>query len=324
MDSVERIEIPTPFGIGAVNCYALTGDGLALVDPGPKTDDAYAALREGLQRAGRAVADVDRVLVTHAHMDHYGLAARVAAESGAAVLAHEAAVDRLADPDAHLEREQAFFRPFLVSMGVPRELVDTVVGLPEPYTEFRDPVEVDRPLEDGDGVDAGVELRTVHTPGHTPDSVCFVAAAADAAFTGDHVMAEVSPNPLLTVVPGAADERTRSLPAYMDSLRAVAAVDASTAYAGHRAPVPDLAARAREILDHHEERRERIADVVSEAGETTAYEVMKRLFPDLPATEMFPGMSEVVGHLDLLEDEGRVDVVRDGDEEEGVRRYRLA
>jgi glyoxylase-like metal-dependent hydrolase (beta-lactamase superfamily II) len=320
MERVERIEIPTPFGIGQVNCYAFVGDGLVLLDPGPKTDDALEALRAGLERVDRALADVDRVLVTHPHMDHYGLAARARAESGADVLAPEAAVDRLADPDAHLEREQTFFRPFLVEMGVPEELVDTVVGLPEPFTEFRDPVAVDRALADGDAVDVGPGFRTVHTPGHTPDSVCYVAASEDVAFTGDHVMMEVSPNPLLTVVPGAEDERTRSLPAYLESLRKIRDVEATVGHAGHRDRIPDLAGRATEIIEHHGEREERIADLVAKAGDATAYGLMKRLFPDLPATEMFPGMSEVIGHLDLLEDEDRVDV----ETVDGVRRYRLA
>lgn len=320
MESVERIEIPTPFSIGRVNCYAFTADGLALLDPGPKTDDAYAELDSALERAGYAVADVDRVLITHAHMDHYGLAGRIKAESGADVVAHEDATSRLADPDGYLERERAFFKPFLVAMGLPEELVDTVVELPGSYTEFRDPVEVDRALADGDVVDAGTDLRAVHTPGHTPDSVCFVAASSDAAFTGDHVMAEVSPNPLLTVAPDAADERTRSLPAYLDSLRTIRDVDATVGHAGHRDRVPDIATRATEIVDHHEKRKERIADVVSEAGEITAYGVTKRLFPDLPATEMFPGMSEVIGHLDLLEEERRVDIAT----VERRRRYRPA
>lgn len=324
MDSVERIPIPTPFGIGRVNCYAFTGDGLALLDPGPKTDEAYAELSSRLDDLGYAVADVDRVLVTHSHLDHYGLANRVAAESGAAVLAHEHAVDPLADPDAHFEREQSFFRPFLLEMGVPAALVDTVVELPEPYTDFREAVEVDRELAEGDVVDVGASLEVRETPGHTPDSVTLVAEREAAAFTGDHVMLEVSPNPLLTLRPGTTDERTRSLPAYLDSLGKLRDREGDpeplVGHAGHRETIPDVGERAGDIVDHHHERKERIGDMIDEAGEASAYGLMKELFPDLPVTEMFPGMSEAIGHLDLLEDEGRVETtVRDG-----VRRYRLA
>ena len=299
---------------------------------------------------GQDVADVERVLITHPHMDHFGLAARVRRESGAAVVAHEDAVAPLADPDGHLAREQAFFRPFLRTMGVPEELVDTVVDLPGPYAEFREPVEVDRRLQDGDVVDVGgvddcgrLELEAVHTPGHAPGSVCFVAATEDVAFTGDHVMLEVSPNPLLTLEPGNDDERTRSLPAYVESLDRIREVGASVGHAGHRDRIDDLPGRATEIADHHHERKERIAGLVGDAGSdggTTAYGIMKELFPDLPVTEMFPGMSEVIGHLDLLEDEGRVETVEaavDGAVVDGavdgtavdeavvdaVRRYRL-
>lgn len=320
MENVERVAVPTPFSIGRVNCYAFTGDGLTLVDPGPKTEDAYDALASHLRGSGYAVEDVDRVLITHPHMDHFGLAEAIRGESGAEVAVHGDAVEQLADPDGHLAREQAFFQPFLVSMGVPESLVDTILELPEPYTDFREPVTVSRELEDGDRIDVGTELEAVHTPGHAPGSVCFVAADADAAFTGDHVMMDVSPNPLLTLEPGADDERTRSLPQYLESLRRIADVDATVGHAGHRERIPDLEARATEIVDHHHERKEQIAGMIDEASGATAYEIMNRMWPDLPATEMFPGISEVVGHFDLLEDEARVDVV----EEEGVRHYELS
>lgn len=314
-----RIQIPTPFEVGRTNCYVFPDDGLTLLDPGPATEEAYEELAAGLRQLGAAPTDVDRILVTHPHMDHFGLARRIAAEAGAEVAAHADIVDRLADPERHFEREAAVFRPFLASMGLPDRLVDTVVGLPEPYMEFQEPVDVDRELEDGDRVDAGLDLRVVFTPGHAPGSVCFVAEREDTAYTGDHVLADVSPNPLLTVEPDGSGERTRSLPTYLDSLERLRAVDAEVGYGGHGEPIPDLPGRIEEIVDHHHSRKERIAGILEERGPTTAYRVMQELFPDLPATEMFAGMSEVIGHLDLLEDEGRVDI----DRRDGVQRYEL-
>ncbi|HKJ59612.1 MAG TPA: MBL fold metallo-hydrolase, partial [Halobacteriales archaeon] len=150
MDGIERIELPTPFGVGTVNCYAIDGDGLSLVDPGPDAEDTFEALDAGLAGLGYDLADVDRVLITHEHMDHFGGAHRIQAEVDASVLAHRVAAERIADPDGHFDREQAFFTPFLVSMGVPDEVADAVTGLPEPYAKFHEPVDADRVLEDGD------------------------------------------------------------------------------------------------------------------------------------------------------------------------------
>ncbi|WP_408960291.1 MBL fold metallo-hydrolase [Natrinema sp. 74] len=319
MDAVQTLEIPTPFDVGRVNCYVFATDELTVLDPGPSTEAAYEELEAGLNAQGFAVADVDRVLITHPHMDHFGLAARVVEASDARTVAHRDATRPLADPIAHFDRERTFFKPFLTTMGVPEQIAETAVTLPEAYTEYQEPLAVDRELTDGETVDIGVDLTAVHTPGHAPGSVCFVRETEPIAFTGDHVLQHISPNPLLTVAPGTDDERTRSLPTYLDSLHTIQAVDAEVGHGGHGEMISDLNGRAEEILDHHHRRKNRIADLIGETGPMTAYEVMQELFPDLPATEVFPGMSEVIGHLDLLEDEDRVAI----SEADGIRQYAL-
>lgn len=321
MDDWHRIEIPTPFDVGRVNCYVFPGEALTLLDPGPATEDAYEELSAGLADLGFAVVDVDRILITHPHMDHFGIADRVVRAAGARTVAHHDATAPLGDPSGHLDREQAFFEPFLAEMGVPDDLASTVVTLPEAFTEYQEPLAVDRELSGGDTVDVGTigELTAVHTPGHAPGSICLVDDASGVAFTGDHVLEHISPNPLLTVRPDADVQRTRSLPTYLASLRRIRNTDAEVGYAGHGDRIEDLAARTEEIIDHHHRRKERIADMLDSDGPMSAYGVMQGLFPDLPATETFPGMSEVVGHLDLLEDEDRVDI----ETAEGTRRYAL-
>jgi glyoxylase-like metal-dependent hydrolase (beta-lactamase superfamily II) len=316
----DRIRVPTPFAVGRVNCYVLRGDGLTLIDPGPASEESYETVVEGLAAGGHAVEDVDRIVVTHPHMDHFGGVARLVAESGAEVCAHGDAVGWLADPDGQFEREQALFEPFLISMGLPERLGDTVISLPETYREFREPVTVDRELADGDRIAVDdTELEAIHTPGHAPGSVCLLAPG-EAVYTGDHVLGHISPNPLLTTKPGTDEERTRSLPTYLDSLERVRGLDAPVAEPGHGDPVGDVDGRIDEIVTHHREREETVAGILEE-GPMTAYEVMEELFPDLPATEAFPGMSETIGHLDLLEDEGRVTLNERGD---GVVEYALA
>lgn len=317
---VRRLEIPTPFRVGPINCYLLPEPTVTLIDPGPATDDAYAALESQLEQEGRAIADVEQVLITHPHMDHFGLANRVSEASRARVLAHADAVRRLEVPFEFFDHEQAFFTRFLQSVGVPEDIAVATTTLPEPYLQFQEPVSVDRILNEGATVDAGRDLAVVHTPGHAPGSVCFLDRESSAAFTGDHVLSGISPNPFLTLAPGATDERTRSLPAYVDSLRKLRPHDIATGYGGHGARIADLDGRIHEILDHHRERKETMLELLTEIGPATAYQLMGELFPDLPTTEAFAGISETVGHLDLLEDDGRIEPIEDG----GPVRYRIS
>lgn len=317
---IRRLEIPTPFRVGPINCYLIPEPTVTLIDPGPATDDAFAALESQLEQEGLALADVEQVLITHPHMDHFGLASRVAAASKARVLAHADAVGRLEAPFEFFDHEQAFFTPFLQSMGVPEDIAVATTTLPEPYLQFQEPVSVDRILNEGATVDTGRDLAVVHTPGHAPGSVCFLDHEGSAAFTGDHVLADISPNPLLTLTPGTTDERTRSLPAYVDSLRKLRPLDIATGYGGHGARIADLDGRIHEILDHHRERKETVLELLTEIGPATAYQLMDELFPDLPTTETFAGISETIGHLDLLEDDGRIEPIEVG----GPVQYRVS
>jgi glyoxylase-like metal-dependent hydrolase (beta-lactamase superfamily II) len=319
MDAIERVPISTPFGVGPVNCYLILKNGLTVIDPGPATTEAYEELNRSLAGIDRSIDDIDRILITHPHMDHFGLVDQLVEESGASVFSHEDAVGRLSDPIGHFETERAYFRPFLLSMGMPTDTVETVLELPEPYTDYQDPVTVTHQIADGDVIDVGIDLECISTPGHTPGSICYLAASEDIMFTGDHVLPDITPNPLLTLVPGSDDERTRSLPTYLESLRKILEREGAVGYGGHGEPILALQDRARETIAHHQDRKERIFDLIADREPTTAYRIMTEMFPNLPATEMFSGMSEEICHFDLLEDENRVVI----SERDGVKRYEV-
>lgn len=321
MTSIDRIRLPTPFGVGAVNCYLLPASELTVIDPGPETADAREALRSGLDERGHSVDDIANVLITHPHMDHFGGARRLADEADARVVAHGDAVERLSSPTGQFEDEQGFFHAFLRSMGMPEDTVETVLTLPESYTDFQRPVTPDRTVADGERLAVGVTLDCVHTPGHAVGSVCYRLRSENAVFTGDHVLPDITPNPTLTTLPGRSGERTRSLPTYLASLDKLRAVDETVGYGGHGERMEALQKRIDETISHHHERKEHIAGMIPDAGKgTTAYRLMNELFPELPATEGFVGISEIVGHLDLLDDEGRLD----WHETDGVRKCVLA
>ena len=82
MEDIVQIPLPLPH-IRSVNAWLLRGDPLTLVDTGPRSDEALAALESGLRRRGRELEDIELVLVTHHHLDHAGLTATIARRSGA-------------------------------------------------------------------------------------------------------------------------------------------------------------------------------------------------------------------------------------------------
>ena len=90
LEHLHAIELPTPFPVGPVTVYLADapGEPLTLIDTGPRTEDARAALDAGLGLVGTSVTDLERIIITHAHADHFGLAAKLVAESKAEVLTH--------------------------------------------------------------------------------------------------------------------------------------------------------------------------------------------------------------------------------------------
>ncbi|WP_123539323.1 MBL fold metallo-hydrolase [Halosimplex salinum] len=301
----EQVPVPTPFQVGPVNAYLADR---TLVDPGPDSEEAWSHLRDALADRGLAPEDVERVLVTHPHPDHFGLAKRFQ-ERGATVVAHSDAAVVTADFPGRLDAEQAYFSEFFERCGMATSTAETVTELPEAFVHYAPSVAVDRQVEAGDTVTVdGCELRVDDLVGHATGEILFAfdGSKGHEAIVGDNVLAEITPNPFLQPPPRPDADRPRILPAYNDSLAVLRDAGYDRFHPGHRGLVDDPTDRIDAILDEHDERTERVAGFLDEP--TTPVEVMTELFGDLPVTEQFPGMSEAVGHLDVLEAAGRVDV----------------
>lgn len=306
------LSLPTPYPVGPVNAYLLPGPPLTLVDCGPKTPEALEALEAGLMQAGSDLGLIERLVITHGHLDHFGLAATVAAASGAGIFAHAAEVPKMTLDRRFVEP----MRLLIAEAGFPPGVSDMLLEAMRRHRSQFDPIMPTNLLADGDRLALGEgTVEVLHMPGHAQGHICLWDG--EALVSGDLLLEEISPNPFVEFDPNG--NRLRTLPALLRSLEHVAALEPAVAYPGHGDPIPRPAARALDLLRHHEERKENLARML-EAGPWTLCALAAEWFPGLDQFNLFLGLSEVLGHLDLLEGEGRLVTER----RDGVAYYTLA
>jgi glyoxylase-like metal-dependent hydrolase (beta-lactamase superfamily II) len=325
---LHQISVPTPFPVGPVNVYLAEGATLTLVDAGPRFEQARQALKNGLVDLGHRVGDLRRVIVTHAHADHYGLASELARVSGAEVWAHKASVSRLAGRASQgprtawlplgndLSRTIKHAR-MMQWAGVPVPVMLRLARMRRGMGQYAEPLSPSRTLADGDVVRLGPEdWHVLHTPGHTGGLVCLYQPERHVLISSDHLLRDISSNPVVDVPEPGESEPPRRLVQYLQQLRRVAELDVAVALPGHGPLILDHRALVQSRLSFHEERAGRILETLNERAHT-AYEVAGRFFPQLDPINRFLAISEVIGHLQWLETDGRVVQVNRG----GVARW---
>ena len=325
-EDVNRIPLPTPFQVGDVNTYLLRGTPLTLVDAGPLMEESEARLEAGLAALGVAVEDLDLLVLTHQHDDHVGLAAELARRSGAEVAGTAKLAAYLGDLDESLEADDDYAVALMRRHGVTPGTIATLGEVSRAYRRYAgEAVAVGRLLEDGGELEAGGRRwRVAERPGHSPTDT--VLATDGILLAGDHLLEKISSNPIAHWPVGAPDpvglaaspDRPRTLLTYLASLEATAAADrGELILPGHGDPFTGAAELVRKRAGMSDRRANKILRALD--GERTAAEVGRDLWRHVPVTQAYLVLSEVLGHLDLLEERGRV-AQRAGDD--GVVRWR--
>lgn len=301
---IHRLEISTPFPVGTVNSYFVAEPVPTLIDTPPNGAQYMDEVTEKLRALGYRIQDIGRIIVTHPHIDHSGLAAAIQELSGAEVWASAGGVGWLEDYEGELRREEEFSIAFLISAGAPAAWVKEVV--PQffgPARAFSRSAKPSRYLSAGDNLSlAGTSFTVKAVPGHTPWCMLIYNPESAIGFSGDFLLKEISSNALCQR-PDVAPPRYKSLKAYLASLRDVQAMHLRCIFPGHGEMINEPSHRIDGLLSFIAERRELVLSILAK-GEQTPFQMMGELFPGLPGHQLFLAISEIMGHLEVLEDEG--------------------
>lgn len=303
---IHALAIPTPFAVGRVNCYLIEDEPLTLIDTGPNSGKSLDALERALAEHGRRIEDLELIVLTHQHMDHIGLLEILARRSGAEVAAFELLGPYLSDFRASAAADDEFAQEVMRRHGIPDDLATVLGAMSAAFRAFGSAGQLTRRLRDGDELVLRDRVLTaLHRPGHSPSDTVFWDARRRILIGGDHLLAHISSNPLVSrPLDGGADApRPHALVSYIDSLLATRELPAELVLSGHGPPITAHGELIDERLRLHRRRAEKIMRML-EHEPLTAYEIALRLWGNVAVTQAYLTLSEVLGHLDLLVAEG--------------------
>ncbi|MEM2925567.1 MAG: MBL fold metallo-hydrolase [Methanocellales archaeon] len=300
---IHKIELPTPFEVGSVNSYLLKSKPLTLIDTGPKTIEALSALELGLRKMGYSLDELGKVIITHGHLDHHGLAKIIKAKSNARIYVHARDAEIVSHFESEIQRYLKLFEEFSIRSGMPRDLFAKVAGYFKTIAEACESVEVDFLIEDGDFIDLNdLKLRVIHTPGHSPGSICLYLEDYGTLFSGDTLLKDITPNPAITPEDG-------GLLDYLKSLQKLQGLDLEVIYPGHGEAIEHHRELILKTFVHHEIRKNQVLKAIA-SRPRSIFEISKAIFGELPISEILLGVREIAGHLEILELENKVETIQ--------------
>ncbi|MCT8136824.1 MBL fold metallo-hydrolase [Anaerobacillus sp. CMMVII] len=295
---IEKIVLPTPFLVGPVNVYVIKGDSLTLVDTGPNTLEAKEYLTKALNNLGFTPTDIEQVILTHHHPDHVGLIEELF--SHAKIIGHEKCDLWLRKDLTFVSAIEDYFYRFFKSHSVSEELIKKMVKANRYFLSFTGKKGLDMKVKEGDTIPGLPGWKVIETPGHAQSHISLFHEAERLLIGGDHIIAHISSNAILEPPYNKGEDRPLTLLQYREALKKCLNLNVSKVYSGHGETVEDLKGLLDIRFMEHEEKALRLKGMIPKEG-ITSFELCQLYFRHIYLKEPMLTMSEIIGHLDLLE-----------------------
>ena len=326
MTQIYRIQCPIPFPLNSVNCYFINDSRPTLIDAGMHADGNFESMSQDIKKAGGNIVDLKRIIITHGHTDHAGLAEKIARISGAEVFIHAGEYPKFIGADK--ENTKNYFddyEAFLVSCAVSSIQANM---MKERFSLFVEnaifPLSTPTLLFGGEVFAFDdFELRVVNTPGHTAGSISLYNENDGILFSGDILLEHITPNPITEVglvkkaaeVGNSAVNGFNSLKSFYKTMDVISEMNIDRVYPGHGAWFSESRKRTEVVKAHMKRWRDNVVHLIKRNGNgadgkngMTLVTLARKMFPSLKETELFLALSEAYAYMNLLVSEDRLTV----------------
>ena len=289
------------------------GDDTVLVDCGWNTDSAYAALEDGMKEHGSHPNEITKLVITHVHPDHYGMAGRLKQLSSCELVLHEKDAEVITSRYFAPKNLMDDMASFMESNGVPPLDTPNMSRGSMGMIGMVSAVPPDTAVKGGETFKVGdFDFEIIWTPGHSPGHIVLYEPNRKILLTGDHILPTITPNVSIH-----AQTHGSPLGDYMRSLRLLIDLDVEIVLPAHEFEIHDLKKRIHEIEGHHEERLDEMVSCV-DGGGSTAWDVAGRvkwatgMLTDFEPHMQRSAVGETLAHLEFLFEQGRLAKVMRG------------